>query len=415
MEFKNTSRRHFLSLLGGTAALTDAATVAAATTRQPQENNPRQLQLVGELSVKEGVGEVSVQGKYAYATTHGKFIVVDISNPENPTRVAEAKVPGVDIHDIKVAGDLVAVSSQGSEERMDGNQPFVTERNIGSHFYDVSDPTSPSFLSTHVEVPGGVHNQFLDMATETAYLCREAPFTDSALKIINVSKPQNPVEIAEWRVETNHPQLDQPTNFIHDVYVQNDLAYLAYWDAGCRVLDVSDTGNPEEVSSFAVSPDATNPVSGDFWELFQNPESEFNQRILGLPGQIHSVKVSSDDQYVFLGTEVFLGPAGGMSIWDLSSFEHPQQVGHIAPPETDDSNPDRTVSQFEVRGDRLFSTWRAAGVRVFDISNHATNPRNPREIGVYDPAEFDAGGIELRGEVIIVGSNRGVTILSDKD
>lgn len=40
----------------------------------------------------------------------------------------------------------------------------------------------------------------------------------------------------------------------HDVYVQDGLAYNAFWDAGVVVLDVSDPTSPEFVTQLGSAP-----------------------------------------------------------------------------------------------------------------------------------------------------------------
>lgn len=372
-----------------------------------QDQNIEELRKFSEVSLLAGSNEVNVEDNIVLAVTEGCFSTIDIQNPTKPEVLATVEIPGAAAHDAKIEGDLVAAGSQGDEERNDGDEPGANIENIGTHFYNVSDPTDPQYLSTFPVPPGGVHNQYIE--DDVAYLCREVPFNDSALIIVDVSDPENPVEIARWAVEDEHPELDQPTNFLHDVYIKDDLAYLAYWDAGCRVLDVSDPSDPVEVSWFAVSPDADDPVSGTFDEVFDDPESEFSQRALGLPGQIHSVKVSPDNNFVYLGTEVFLGPAGGMSIWDVSDLQDPMKVSEIDPPDVDISNPDRTVSQYRVTSNRLHSTWRDAGVRSFDV----TDPADPEEIARFNQEGFRAGGIDLARSFILVGGEPGVVFLHD--
>lgn len=178
--------------------------------------------------------------------TGGGLAVVDWRSPGHPEVLVETSVPGVAVWDVKVEGDLLAISSQGENDRGDGGDPAA----IGTHFYDVSDPTDPTLLS-------------------------------------------------EWRVEDAHPELDEPTNFVHDVFVQDDLAYLAYWDAGCRVLDVSNPADPTEVSSFGVASDAADPV--------EFPSSEWVRRAFLRPGNAHYVQPSPDGNHVYVGAETFPG------------------------------------------------------------------------------------------------------------
>ena len=387
MSKDNTSRRTALKLIGTAIGVSGTAGPAAAHTKgandeasSTNEHDVNDLRLVGEVAI-DGANELVVTGKYVYVATREGIAVVDAKNPRRPQKVVEMDVPGVAVNDIRVEGDLLGVCSQGSQERGDGDTEEAEPSDIGTHFYDVSEPTDPTHLGTWIELPAGLHNHFLD--DEYAYLCREIPFDDSALRILDVSDPTDPVEVAEWRVEDEHPELDQPVNFIHHVTVQDDLAYLAYWDAGAYVLDVSDPSDPVEVSKFATAPDATEPVEGDYDKLAEEPESEFTQRALGLPGNIHTHTPGPNGDYAYLSEETFVGDPGGIRVFDITDLSDPTEVTRIDPPSDVTSE---YAHFFDVTRTRLHSAWIDGGVRLFDIAD----PSDPDELARYDPDGFSS-------------------------
>lgn len=325
------------------------------------------LRLFSEVAV-DGAAEVVTQNTWAYVATGDGFAVVDWRKPTRPELVGTWDAPGTGIADVKVDGDLLAVSTQGGEhdhEDGDDGDQRDPDAEIGTHFYDVSDPTEPRYLSTFQELPAGVHNA--DLVGDVAYICREFPFDDSALKIVDVSDPTDPTLLAEWRVEDDHPELDQPTNFLHDVYVQGDYAYLAYWDAGCRVLDVSDPANPVEVSGFGEAPTADqSPEGGD---------------LLGPPGNAHYVQPSPDGDHVYIGAETYVGESGGITVFDVTGFDDPQLVAEIEAEDRNEGIFSDTSHNFDVTSNRLYTSWYNGGVRVYDV----TNPSRPEQTYEYDP------------------------------
>lgn len=394
MSYGNISRRAAITAIGAAIGVSGSANaVAGRRIRSSGEassvgDHPvDELRLAGEVAI-EGANELVVQGNYVYVATREGLAVIDARKPRRPRKVVEMDVPGVAINDVRVRGDLLGVCSQGSRERGDGDTDAADPSDIGTHFYDVSDPTDPTFLGTWVELPAGLHNHYLD--GDYAYLCRELPFDDSALRIIDVSDPSDPVEVAEWRVEDEHPELDQPVNFVHHVTVQDDLAYLAYWDAGAYVLDVSDPSDPVEVGSFARAPNATEPAEGDYDMLEEEPESEFSQRALGLPGNVHTHTPGPDGEYVYLSEETFVGDPGGIRIFDVTDLSDPTEVTRIDPPSDVTSE---YAHFFDVTRTRLHSAWIDGGVRLFDTSD----PSDPDELARYDPEEFSSSSARCMG------------------
>ncbi|WP_253513438.1 LVIVD repeat-containing protein [Halorussus vallis] len=327
------------------------------------------LRLFGEVAVS-GATEVVTQNTWAYVATGDGFAVVDWRNSNRPQLVGTWDAPGTGIADVKVDGDLLAVSTQGGEhDHGPGEEPNADpDAQIGTHLYDVSDPTDPRYLSTFQVLPEGVHNAHL--VDDVLYIAKEAPFDESALIIVDVSDPANPTESSRWILEEVHPELDSVTNFVHDVYAQGDYAYLAYWDAGCRVLDVSDPTDPVEVSWFGQTENADMGMDGDPWS-----------RVYGSPGNAHYVQPSPDGDHVYVGAETYAGESGGITVFDVSDFNDPQQVATI---EAEDRNPGifpDTSHNFDVTPNRLYTSWYNAGARVYDT----TDPSNPQKTYEYDP------------------------------
>lgn len=373
------TRRTVLKTTAG-LAVTGFAGVTAARGGHGNGKSDDSLRLFSEEAVG-GATEVVTQNNHAFVATGGGLTILDWKNPGQPeVLVDDMEVPGVAVWDVKVDGDLLAISSQGENSRGDDGDPAA----IGTHFYDISDLSDPEFLSTWSETPAGVHNHFLD--GDIAYICREAPFDDSALKIVDVSDPENPTLLSEWRVEDDHPDLEGGAFFIHDVYVQDNLAYLAYWNAGAWVLDVSDPENPVEVAGFGEAPDAP---------------------LLAPPGNAHYVQPSPDGDHVYVGAETFvLDEPGPIDVWDVTDFDSPMKVVTIEAPDL--TGVFRTSHNFDVTANRLHSSWYAGGVRIHDI----TDPEDPEELASYrtDDTSFWTA-VEARSYTVVSDIDGGVLFL----
>lgn len=389
-----TTRRTALKTVG-LLAFTGASGVAAGS---PPGNDDDTLRRFSEVAVP-GAQEVVTQKTWAYIATGDGFAVVDWRSPDRPERVGTFHAPGTGIADVKVDGDLLAVSSQGSEhDHGPGEDPDPDpDAEIGTHLYDVSDPTDPEYLSTFQVLPDGVHNAHL--VDDTLYVAKEAPFDESALIVVDVSDPTDPTELSRWVLEDVHPELDSVTNFVHDVYTQGDYAYLAYWDAGTRVLDVSDPTDPVEVSSFGETEDADKGDEGDPWN-----------RVFASPGNAHYVQPSPDGDHVYVGAETYAGESGGIKVFDVTDFDDPQQVAEIEAEDRNDGIFADTSHNFDVTSNRLYTSWYDAGARVYDI----TDPANPEQTYEYDPdgSSFWTA-VRERGFVVVSDIGGGLVFLHE--
>ena len=460
-KLRYTTRRTVLKTLGIGVM---GGTVLTGSTTASEDPLSTQLDLLGTHPI-DGATEVVTQDRYAYVAFSGEFeeppvnagglAVVDWTDPTEPRTVYSRTfgaplIPDAPTElqyftlDAKVAGDVAGLANDGAPG--------------GVAFFDVSDPEQPEHVSfydvsTEDRPRASVHNFFLD--GEYAYAGvtadtvvdtdgdgepdRVRPFGETGVDIVDVSDPTNPTRVGTWELKDfPGPDFEKAglANGFHDLYVQDGLAYVCFWDAGIVVLDVSDPSAPELVAHFGEAPGATREVR--FFEIGEEDPGEYLQeteqleRALTLPGNAHYVQPSPDGRYVYVGAEAFGSrEPGGIDIWDVSNIggllAGPNQVGQIVPPDIElskadrkylDANPIldtedpralevlRTSHNFDVTTDRLYTSWYAGGVRVFDI----TDPRTPTEIGAYEP---DDGSFwtAVAADEIIVASDIGTGLV----
>jgi hypothetical protein len=238
----------------------------------------------------------------------------DVHNANNPSFVGIIPSPtGSRSNDVKVAamnsGDILVHSNESCAGGPGGFE-----------IYNVDDPANPvhlasvqtddvnSFLRDVGFRDFGVHNLFLFTQGENDYVAATVESEFGNFQIFDVTDPTNPSLVGFWGAEQLHrPDVTDwadltdfgiildadaylssgfgasQNRFLHDITISADgtHAYLANWDAGLVLLDISDVTGPSLVSV------AIDPTSED---------GEVNS---------HSVWPSEDGSIVIEGEEDF--------------------------------------------------------------------------------------------------------------
>jgi MYXO-CTERM domain-containing protein len=375
-------RRELLTVAGGLVGTTALAPVSGRASGAEPYARLGRVHVDGAAEAVVGDG-----GTTAYVAADDGFATVDVSDPTSPTVLAERRElladrengPMGGIKDVKVDGDRLLVVGPANSDDSVFN---------GAALFDVSDPADPQLLRSH-RTPNSVHNGFLD--GEVAYLT--AGKGGQKLAVVDVSA-DGAGQLTTWD-PTDHD--DAWTNVsvgqrtVHDVFVQGDRAYLATWNAGTFVLDVSDPADPTYLARVS---DYTRDEVADLGRL---------DRFVP-PGNHHYARVSEDGSLLAVGREAwdlsgYDGGPGGITLYDLSTPSEPTELATVDPvrarDETIRSGIWTTSHNFDLVGDRLYSSWYQAGVKIHDVSD-PSNPellawwRNPEET-VFWTAQRAAG------------------------
>ncbi len=395
--------------------------------------------------------DVWAHGDYAYVGSWGgnafcPFVsrgtkVIDISDPANPVQVntlpgpSRTKLVDVTVAHIETAffqGDLLVVSNEECRSR--GAR--------GIEIWDVTDPPNAELLgsfgprrvssNTFYEWGVGVHNLYLYQKGDRAFVLiatvraesRQIEFDPPAtgdLKIVEVTNPREPVQIASWGIKQD---LGEPVGrmlrngtfigddcspvcrgeadaviILHDVWANQEgtVAYLSYWDAGLILLDISDPSQPRFLGR------GTYDLSDE--------------------GNTHSAVPAQGGNLVIVGDEDLVeDPWGFMRVFDTTDATNPVEVGQFHTEHTFGPSPDAgiyTAHNFVVRGATVYASWASDGVRLLDISA----PAAPREIASFVPpdvpdprgilvAKTVVWGIYVQGDLIFASdTNAGLYIL----
>lgn len=185
-----------------------------------------------------GVHNVFVDDDHIYALSAGRrYDILNIEDPEAPKKVGSYQIfePGASIHDVWVK-DGIAYSSNWR---------------YGVHMVDVGygvaggSPSNPKFMASYTYPSGRNHAAFPYRSPQTgkSYVIagdESFPFGLSTkgkptyprgwMHFIDFSDLKNPKEVARYQV---------PEAGTHNLWVEDDIMYAAYYNGGLRVVDIS--------------------------------------------------------------------------------------------------------------------------------------------------------------------------------
>lgn len=363
----------------------------------------RPATIVGRLPLKMMAAEFWLHpgGRYGYLTTIGdRIYAVDLANPAAPAITDSIIVDARTINDLMTTedGKFGVLTREGASTRKNGIVVLSFE-----------DPAHPKPIAEFTEtVTGGVHSTFIYRGY--VFLTDDAT---GSMRVIDIRDPYHPRQVARW--ETPRTEAGR---MLHDIDVQDGLAYLSYWNDGLVILDVGNGmkgGSPE-------SPQLVSQFKYDLNALYRDVEA------VGGPGFIRGTHTAwRAGHYVFTGDEVFsakpvaggvlgLGRAyGRLHVIDVSDLQNPREVAWYEPK-------DGGVHNVWVAGDTLYLGDYQGGLRVLDISGEMRGDlaRQGREIAHVSTGDKNGfipnsanawGAIYRNGYIYVPDINSGLWIV----
>ena len=204
-------------------------------------------------------------------TCGGGLHMIDIRDPVSPTFVGCY----TDTEGLIWAGrthDAQCVEYSGPDEDFRGRQICFASNETALRIVDVTEKDSPVPLAA-ASYPGMayIHQGWLTEDQRYYYMNDELDeLTGLAERtrtlVWDVAELDDPILVAE------HFGSTQATD--HNLYVHGDRMYQANYQAGLRVLDISDPENPEEIGFFDTTPYEGNPpIMGGAWSAYPYFES----------------------------------------------------------------------------------------------------------------------------------------------
>jgi hypothetical protein len=293
------------------------------------------------------------------------FSVVDVSDPRTPRVVKQIPAqPGTRCLKLQVAHNLLLVSQE---------QVGTASARTGMLVYELSNPADPRPVGRFETKGGGPHWLWFADGRHVYMSARLEGYTDRIALIVDVTDPSTPREVGRWWIPGmwtaggEKPWWDPVLNFnIHACFPHGDRLYIAMFDNGLGILDISDKKNPYLVSQLqwlnGRSAHTVLPLPDR--DLLVVTEETGEMDCMEYPRYIRVIDIKDEQNPRILSR--FPTPRGSFRRRGMRFGCHDVHVNY----------PGSTVD------DRLiYATFYNAGLRVVDISD----PAAPKEVAYYVP------------------------------
>ena len=274
--------------------------------------------------------------------SNGEAYFWDVTDPANMKIIDTVTVDARTVNDVKISADgrVGVMTREGASDRKNG---FV--------ILDVSDPYNVTISAAYNDdMTGGVHNAFI--YENHIYAVNNGRKYD----IINIDDPKKPFRVGVY-------ELDSPGHSIHDVWIEDGIAYSSNWADGVVAVDIGAKKHKEADRS----------------------KSQFNP-LLAKAGQ---------------GS-----PSNPIK---LAEMKDPTGRNHAAFPYTSES----TGQFYIVGGDENFP-WGVMATKnkpsnprgAYHFLNF-TDPENPTEDAIYEVPEAGSHNLWIYGDMLLAGNYQG--------
>lgn len=263
---------------------------------------------------------------------------IDVTDPTNPIELTNAYVPGAaqgtsivhrDYHDYK--GYMYVVCD---ENDFNGSQKSTLQ------IIDISNlPDTAVVVYDSNDILERAHNVFIDSVHAKMYMCgvRKANGGGAVhLQVLDISDPINPILLNDYN----------GVPYVHDIYVEDNIAYINCGNPGFFVVDFTDAATPVVLGSMTTYPQQ---------------------------GYNHSGWLDTSGDYYYLADETW---DTDLKVVDVSNFDDMSVDTTFNAEQTLTTIPHNLI----VRCNLLYVSYYYEGVQIFDISN----PTSPQRTHFYD-------------------------------
>lgn len=371
--------------------------------------------LLGEF--RDGSGsELDAWGDFLFVMRSGTVRILDVSDPANITEVSVID-PEHAVLDVKVSDDgaYLFVGDDAEASGALGGQTSTTTGGI--YVYDVRDKASPEFVTYQpVGERRGPHMVFYHQMPDGRELVMGAnadvsihEFDRDAGTLTELSRYQADLVTAFNRNPQVFDVLYQ--GWAHDMFAMNEadgqvLMYVANWDAGLRIVDVTDPAAPVEVGGWNEFPD-------------------------GHEGNLHTVSTAwIGDRRITVGAvEVGFAVVGGyhylmgtdaniVYVWDTTDPANVELLSSWQNPVAPYSGRDQaafgesltSTHNLQLEAGRVYLAHYGLGVWILDVSTPETQAA-PSVVGYYKDGGMMTWDVLPHRGVLFSGGGEGILAL----
>ncbi len=277
----------------------------------------------------------------------------DVTDPANILKIDSVQVDARTVNDVKVSEDgrICIISREGASNRKNG-----------IIIIDVSNPYDVKIISEYTtNLTGGVHNLFIYQDHVYALSAGQKYY------ILNIEDPKNPKEVGMF-------ELGKEGQAIHDVWIEDGIAYSSNWRDGVYLVDVGNGvagGSPSKPVAFGNYTYASGAHHATF--PFKSKSTGKFYTVLGDEIFPKGIDVNAPNE-----------TAGFLHFVDFTDIDNPKEVARYELPGHGSHN-------YWIEDDILYVAMYSGGVRIVDISGDLMGDlyKQGREIGYILPGNKD--------------------------
>ncbi len=174
--------------------------------------------------------------------------VVDVTDPRRPRLLHQFPnvTPATHSHKVQACGDILLVN----REQLRG-APGAFKAGVG--VYDITDPGEPREIGFYPTGGTGVHRMWFQDGRFAHIATGLTGYRDNMYLILDLSNPVSPREVGRWHIPGTRDDEPDPRRpgegfRVHHIIVHGTRAYVACWDAGMAIVDISRPSAPRTVA-----------------------------------------------------------------------------------------------------------------------------------------------------------------------
>jgi len=327
-------------------------------------------QLIGSIDYYVYGSYRMISNGVAYSSGSSGLKILDISTPINPSIIGSVDTPGIPIG--------VALSN---------NIAYVTDDLSGLEIIDVSDLANPVLIGS-VDTPAIAMN--IAISNNIAYV------NDwTSLQVIDISSPSNRAVLGSF--DNTNTSWDA-----RDIAVIGDIAYMLF-HGGIQLLDISSRNNPQLIDTVYLSMAYGITISGNYAYVaaydnglqiidVSKPTSPAIIGSVDTPGHAFRVSISADTAFVADDSE-------GLQVIDVSAASNPVIVGSVKTPDV--------ARYVAISGNYAYVGENGGGLQIIDISTKT----DPKIISSINIGNNIAGVVALNNKVYVGDYGLGLRII----